>query len=779
MMRSWMKLFLGTMVLFLLPVLVSAQTYVFAQLTGAPLNTNGWNLQGAAKKANITSNDFSELLLCAATNSSSGAIFYNQPINLSLCSKWTAEFDMRMFDGTGADGIAFCFLDVPPSGYVIGGGLGIPGTANGLKICFDTWNNCLQYPQNHDLVPKIEIRWGIGYAGLNGEPGECLLQPTKDNADNSLSFLRSNTYNHVKVSYDAGNISVSVNDQLYLTGFQQFNFKGYLGFTASTGGSNDNHSIKNVIIYTDMPPSVAAATDSLSGCGGTQFQLGTTANPDYAYQWLPVDGLTSTNSSNPIVTVQNDGLTPAYYTYYVNTSFATKPGCASTDSVVIKVQPSPKVNFINPEICLNDAIAHFKDSSYTGDITQYPFTYNWNFGDANAGTGNANSSVLQNPDHSYSAQGNYTVGLTVTSAYGCKDSTSKIFTVNGAVPNAAFQVQNASLLCSNQLVAIKNNATVDFGNITKVVIFWDDTGNTADSTIDESPLPGKLYHHAYTNFQQPLSKQYTIRYIAYSGITCFDEAVENITIHASPAVVFSEIPGICYDTLPRQITQAFAQPGNAGNFMYSGTGVSASGLFSSKQSGVGSFPITYSFTTLDGCVDSATQTIIVYPNPVISAGPDITILVGGRVTIPATASGESLQYKWLPYQFMDDNTLLQPTVNPVADTRYFFTAMGIGNCSSHDTILVKVLPNPVVPNAFSPNGDGINDTWLIRYLDLYPACTVSVFNRYGQPVFHSDGYNTPWNGRYKGQPVPVGTYYYIIDRKNIGKLISGSLTLLR
>jgi hypothetical protein len=198
-------------------------------------------------------------------------VFFKQPINLSICNKWKAEFDFRMFDGNGADGLAFCFLEVPPTGFVVGAGMGIPSSANGLKICFDTYNNCIS-PTN-SLVPKVEIRWGVGY-------NECWSQPTLENIAGSLSYIRSNDYNRALIEYDNGNISVSVNGNLLLTGNQTFNFTGYLGFTASTGGSRDNHSIKNVIVYTDMPPSVAGGINGMAGgCAKQTIQLGTVPNP--------------------------------------------------------------------------------------------------------------------------------------------------------------------------------------------------------------------------------------------------------------------------------------------------------------------------------------------------------------------------------------------------------------------------------------------------------------------------------------------------------------------
>ena len=123
-------------------ILITHCIYIFAQLKGAPLNTRGWSLKGDASVANVVNNDKSELLLCS-TKGVSGAAFYTQPINLSLCSKWKAEFDFRMYDGSGADGLAFCFLDIPPTGFVTGAGLGIPLSANGLKICFTSISYCI------------------------------------------------------------------------------------------------------------------------------------------------------------------------------------------------------------------------------------------------------------------------------------------------------------------------------------------------------------------------------------------------------------------------------------------------------------------------------------------------------------------------------------------------------------------------------------------------------------------------------------------------------------
>jgi gliding motility-associated-like protein len=96
-----------------------------------------------------------------------------------------------------------------------------------------------------------------------------------------------------------------------------------------------------------------------------------------------------------------------------------------------------------------------------------------------------------------------------------------------------------------------------------------------------------------------------------------------------------------------------------------------------------------------------------------------------------------------------------------------------------DTVFVKVLKSPLVPNAFSPNGDGINDTWRIQYLESYPGASIEVFNRYGQKVFISTGYDVEWDGYFNGSLLPIGTYYYIINPKNGRKTITGSVSIIR
>jgi gliding motility-associated-like protein len=106
-------------------------------------------------------------------------------------------------------------------------------------------------------------------------------------------------------------------------------------------------------------------------------------------------------------------------------------------------------------------------------------------------------------------------------------------------------------------------------------------------------------------------------------------------------------------------------------------------------------------------------------------------------------------------------------------------------CLTTNEVISNVLPVNVIkiervipPNAFSPNGDGVNDTWNIDELRVFPKSVVTVFSRNGLEVFRSNGSKTSWDGFYKGQACPTGVYFYLIDLDGKQKL-SGSLTIIK
>jgi gliding motility-associated-like protein len=131
------------------------------------------------------------------------------------------------------------------------------------------------------------------------------------------------------------------------------------------------------------------------------------------------------------------------------------------------------------------------------------------------------------------------------------------------------------------------------------------------------------------------------------------------------------------------------------------------------------------------------------------------------------------------YKWQDGST--NPVYKVTAGGTYSVTVTDSLGCMSSDTVVLseKYCTTIPVPNAFTPNGDGINDTWNIPPLQYFPMCTVTIFSRWGQLVFSSLGYPKPWDGTYHGKPLPTGTYYYIINLQNNTSLLSGFVALLR
>jgi gliding motility-associated-like protein len=165
--------------------------------------------------------------------------------------------------------------------------------------------------------------------------------------------------------------------------------------------------------------------------------------------------------------------------------------------------------------------------------------------------------------------------------------------------------------------------------------------------------------------------------------------------------------------------------------------------------------------------------------PVVNAGQDIDILLAGEKQISASATGNLVTYKWVPSIGLSADNVLSPIASPTETTKYTLTVSNKDGCAVAEEVLVTVHIDPFIPNAFSANGDAINDTWSIKYLETFTNATIRIFNRYGQEVFYAKQYNTPWYGRLKNIDMPVGVYYYIIEPNNGRNRYTGSITFLR
>lgn len=141
------------------------------------------------------------------------------------------------------------------------------------------------------------------------------------------------------------------------------------------------------------------------------------------------------------------------------------------------------------------------------------------------------------------------------------------------------------------------------------------------------------------------------------------------------------------------------------------------------------------------------------------AGQDQEIAEGGSVQLDATGG---TTYSWTPTSGLSGNNIPNPIANPAAPTTYAVTTV-INGCTYTDSVQVNVIRLIDPPNTFSPNGDGINDTWEVPGIADYPGSEVIIYDRWGQKVFKSNGYREPWDGTNNGKDVSEGSYYYYIQ----------------
>jgi gliding motility-associated-like protein len=196
--------------------------------------------------------------------------------------------------------------------------------------------------------------------------------------------------------------------------------------------------------------------------------------------------------------------------------------------------------------------------------------------------------------------------------------------------------------------------------------------------------------------------------------------------------------------------------------------------------------VTLRLRTLNECGQATTVVsngvvVRIQAPVVVNAGPDKEILAGTAVTLEGTADG-TYPVTWTPALGLTipPSDPLRPIAAPLVTTTYTLSA-GTGGCASSDQVTVTVRPAIRIPNAFTPNGDGRDDTWQIEFIEQYPDNTVNVFNRWGNKIFSAENYSraNEWRGDINGQPAPVGTYYYVVVTKGpLGKSYAGSITIL-
>jgi len=189
-------------------------------------------------------------------------------------------------------------------------------------------------------------------------------------------------------------------------------------------------------------------------------------------------------------------------------------------------------------------------------------------------------------------------------------------------------------------------------------------------------------------------------------------------------------------------------------------------------------------TGTDGpCEVTDTVEVTIYALPLADAGEDQEAFFETEVTIGGDPTTDDINtVEWSSFDLLNANSLFNPSYFVVNDIETFvLTVTSPEGCISEDSTQVILYPEIDVHTGFTPNNDNINDVWVIGNHQNYPSIEVWVYNRWGEELFYSEGYNQPWDGTYNGDSLPIGTYYYVIEIKepDLQRTIDGPVTILR
>jgi gliding motility-associated-like protein len=188
---------------------------------------------------------------------------------------------------------------------------------------------------------------------------------------------------------------------------------------------------------------------------------------------------------------------------------------------------------------------------------------------------------------------------------------------------------------------------------------------------------------------------------------------------------------------------------------------------------------TYSVTVTDNHLCSNSASYVVNTNPEIVLTPLIKPIscvdnTDGSISVTPSGGDGNINYSWA-----DGST--GNSLSNLAPGNYSVTVTdGLGCTRTYQfNVPSSEFECMFIPTSFTPNGDGINDTWVVRNINLYPGNSVKIYNRWGNLLYEASPYETEWDGTYKGDPVPAETYYYIINLNNGTAAFTGNVTIIR
>jgi gliding motility-associated-like protein len=726
------------------------------RLDGSPISWDRW-----IKSPNITtgtsSNQHDEIIMVNGPNEV-GNFRYESKRKLFFCDSTLVEFDFKIEPNAGsgtADGFAFWMLTDPVLRAPLASpGLGIPDSSTGHVVVFDFFDN--DNNSNNPLIGVRQLNKSNYVEGQNaGTDTQNVNLPLGTWHKATLVY----TFNGNSATAPALNLEIYINNIRYWTGAAPATLLTTpveFGFSSSTGAVNASKvSLREVKISPLPLPAEIIVPRFCSGQLSLPFIYPSGGN---AVWYDSLNDLTPSLQA-PVVNTANVDTFTYYFAW--RKAMATGGYCfGDKQEVVVVVHQSPIVNFTYSKVegCGADTITFINLS----DLTTAD-RFQWEYGD---GT----DAFVFEEIHFYNGEGDYRVKLKGENDY-CSDTTVQVLRLENPF-RVSFEVDKDSI-CQNGFVEILNTSAVTDKNNIPTKWKWDFGVAAWDTLLVKDP-PSKYYYEPGT---------YAIKLSVTNGLPCTDSFTKVIVVDPAPQLTFvrSDTSFCQGDDVTLNAT---VEEGGLNSLTWDfGDGgtqyVDVTNLTKSFD-----VPGVYTITaTADYrvCQDSVfTKQILVKPIPLVNLPKDTTLCYlesGFEVFDAINATNDAATYLWST----GDTTQILAVKNP----GHYGLKVTVDGCTGYDEIVVSKDCYINIPNAFSPDGDGINDYFIPRSSETQNIgeFKMTIYNRYGEVIFETNRIDGKgWDGRYNGKEQPLGVYVYSIqlEFKNGHKEnYTGNVTLVR
>ncbi len=477
--------------------------------------------------------------------------------------------------------------------------------------------------------------------------------------------------------------------------------------TPYTGATCNDTMTINIGKIAGPPPHPDFTADT--GCVGLTTTFLNTSNPigGAKFYWdFYNNGIYEDSTVNPTWTYTRPGI------YQVKLE-EIHNGCGM-DTVINVVVDSITTSAFNADtVCFNDTTQFFNTSE--GGVTYY-----WNFGDPPTGVNN--TSVNTNPTHIFSAPGSFTVSLIAKHRNWCNDTVKQKVVV---LPLPVASITGGDSICYGSSETLSASGGISYTWSTGEKTSSITVNPTGPTTYTVTVFNGRCYNDTtYTVYIRPKS----------TGTLNANNVCLNDTVHLTAT--------------------------GGGTYLWSNGATSSS--ISVPVNSMNDTAYSVTISNGGGACLTINKSITIYPLPADSACCNAIIYTGDSVTL---SGGGGSKYYWVPPTGLSCDTCPNPIASPTSTTTYTLLTTTNKGCGVLSVVTVDVeIPckDFFVPNVFTPNGDGVNDTYFIK-VEFMSAYEISIYNRWGKLVFHSTNPEAPWDGKINGDLAAAGVYYYIIS----------------